>query len=177
MTQQNILYSIIGLLLGLILGFFGANYINRSAPAPIPAAQNIPGTQPRPGQPQPQAPQMPQGAAIPEVQAALEKAKNEPDNFAAQKEAGMMYYRIGRMDEALRYLTLANRIKPEDYETKVRLGNINFDSEKYEEAEKFYAAALDQKPSDVGVRTDMGLTFSSASRPTSTAPLPNTANR
>jgi tetratricopeptide (TPR) repeat protein len=157
MKQENILYSIIGLLLGLILGFFGANYINRSSAVPV-QAQNAPAAQPQPGQ---QAgPQIPQtAAAIPEVQAALEKAKNEPDNFAAQKEAGLMYYRIGRMDEALKYLTQANRIKPEDYETKVTLGNISFDSEKYQEAEKFYAAALEQKPSDVGVRTDMGLTF------------------
>jgi tetratricopeptide (TPR) repeat protein len=157
MKQQNILYGIIGLLLGLILGFFGANYINRNSAIPVQAQNNDPSIQQT-------APQIPQpktggGAAVPEVQAAIEKAKNEPDNFDAQKQAGLMYYNIGRMDEALKFFTVANRINPEDFDTNVKIGNINFDAGKFVEAEKFYTAALKQKPSDVDVRTDMGLTF------------------
>ena len=155
MNKQNILYCIIGLLLGLILGFFGANYINRNSAVPV-QAQNAPAGQTTPGAP----PQMPQGGGmIPEVQAALEKAKSEPDNFAAQKEAGMMYYRIGRLDEAQKYLAAANRINPEDFDANAMLGNISFDAGKYDDAEKFYSAALKQKPADVNVRTDLGLSF------------------
>jgi tetratricopeptide (TPR) repeat protein len=150
MNKDNVLFGIIGILLGVIVGFFGANYLNRTAgqapnvlpPAPASAPAGKPG-----------------GAMIPEVAAALDKAKNEPDNFDAQKQAGMMYYRIKNFPEALRYLTQANRINPEDRETTVTLGNINFDAEKYPEAEKFYLAALEQKPDDVDVRTDLGLTF------------------
>ncbi len=41
----------------------------------------------------------------------------------------------------------------------VHLGNANFDGEHYEEAEKWYVAALAKKPDDVNVRTDLGLTF------------------
>jgi tetratricopeptide (TPR) repeat protein len=155
MNKDNILYGIIGLLLGLILGFFGANYLNRNSAAPAPA-QNAPVMQNASGQPPPPGTG---GAMLPQVKEALDKAKNEPDNFEAQKEAGMMYDRIQRFDEALKYLTIANRIDPEDFETNVKLGNINFDAGKFEEAEKFYTAALEQKPDAVGVRTDLGLTF------------------
>lgn len=154
MKRENILFGIIGLLLGVIVGFFGANYLNRNSAAPV-QAQTAPALQSAPTSPG----QAPSGAMIPEVAAALEKAKSEPDNFAAQKQAGMMYYRIQRFDEALRYLTQANRIDPEDRETIVTLGNINFDAGKYEEAEKFYTAALEQKPEDINVRTDLGLSF------------------
>ena len=36
MTKDNILFAIIGLLAGLLIGFFGANYLNKNAPAPAP---------------------------------------------------------------------------------------------------------------------------------------------
>jgi len=158
MKQENILYGIIGLLAGLIIGFFGANYLNRTPLAPVSPASPVPNAPFAQGQ---QAPggQAPGGAMLPQVAAALDKAKSEPDNFDAQKTAGMMYYRIQNFDQAERYLAQANRINPEDYETIVTLGNIDFDAGKYPDAEKFYSAALAQKPDDVNVRTDLGLSF------------------
>ena len=65
-----------------------------------------------------------------------------------------------KVDEA----ALASAVKlaeeqPENYEAKVALGNMLFDAERLEEAEKWYAAALRQNPKDVNVRTDLGLTF------------------
>jgi tetratricopeptide (TPR) repeat protein len=162
MKKENTLYAVIGLLLGLIIGFTGANYLNRMGGAPA-QSQNGPNGPGVPNSPAGQtAPAQPGGggaAAIPQVAAALDKAKNEPDNFDAQKQAGMMYYRIQNLEQAQRYLEQANRINPEDYETKVTLGNINFDAGKYDEAEKLYTAALAQKPDDVNVRTDLGLSF------------------
>jgi tetratricopeptide (TPR) repeat protein len=153
MKQENILYGIIGLLLGVIVGFFGANYLNHTAPAPSAVPTGAPNA------PFAQGQQAPGGAMLPQVGAALDKAKSEPDNFDAQKQAGMMYYKIRNLDEATRYLTQANRINPEDRETLVTLGNISFDGDKYPDAEKFYTAALEQKPDDPDVRTDLGLSF------------------
>lgn len=158
MNKGNISFTIIGLIVGLVVGFFAANYLNRST------ATQAQGTPPQMPQvlTQPNATPGPNGAGggmIPEVQASLDKAKSEPDNFEAQKEAGMMYYRIGRFSEAQNFLIAANRIKPDDYETIVNLGNIAFSSGKFDESEKHYSKALELKPDDVSVRTDMGLTF------------------
>lgn len=41
----------------------------------------------------------------------------------------------------------------------MNLGNAYFDTEKFEEAEKWYASALVKKADVVNVRTDLGLTF------------------
>jgi tetratricopeptide (TPR) repeat protein len=95
----------------------------------------------------------------PEVQEAIAKAKQSPDDFAAQSKAAEMYYQIERFDDAITYLKAANKLKPDDRETIVHLGDANFDGDHFEEAEKWYTQALAKKADDVSVRTDLGLTF------------------
>jgi len=166
MTKDNILFGIVGLLAGLIIGFFVTNSLNKqqgfgAVSAQSPATQT--GTLP-PGHPDvppgsTAGDQQSAGANAPEVQAAIAKAKAEPDNFDAQIKAAEFYYQIQRFDGAIEFLKRANQLKPDDYETVVHLGNANFDSDKYDEAEKWYSLALSKKPDDVDVRTDLGLVF------------------
>jgi tetratricopeptide (TPR) repeat protein len=159
MNKENILFGIVGLLAGLIIGFMGANSINKQAMTQMPVAGQT-GSMPA-GHPDTTGGQGGQamGANAPEVQAAIEAARNQPDNFDAQMKAASFFYQIQRYDGALEFLTRANKIKPDDYETIVQLGNTNFDADKYEEAEKWYTQALAKKPEDVNVRTDLGLTY------------------
>ena len=96
---------------------------------------------------------------LPPVQAAVDQAKAEPDNFEAQIKAAEVYYQIQKFDGAIEFLKQANKLKPEDYETIVNLGNAYFDTGKYTDAETTYVAALVKKADDVNVRTDLGLTF------------------
>jgi tetratricopeptide (TPR) repeat protein len=155
-TKDNILFGIIGLLIGLIVGFMFTNSINQSYSSASPAMSlnaNMPSGHPNiPGGDG-------SGGSIPEVQAAIEKARNEPDNFDAQMKAAELYYQIQRFEGSIEFLARANKIKPDDYGVTVQLGNANFDANKYGEAEKWYNAALAKKPDDVDVRTDLGLTF------------------
>jgi tetratricopeptide (TPR) repeat protein len=165
---DNVLYSIIGLLLGCIVGFVCANSVNqrgfekRSTASPAPLASTdskLPPNHP----PLPSNAVADQGgdpqAMQADVQAKIKLARDEPNNFAAQKEAAEMFYQINRYDEAIDFLTRANQLKPDDYEVVVNLGNANFESERFELAEKWYTAALAKKPDDINVRTDLGLTF------------------
>jgi tetratricopeptide (TPR) repeat protein len=153
MTKENALFSIVGLLVGLIVGFVFANSVNKSAiitsGASVGVSQSLPAGQST-AQPL---------ANLPEVQAAIEKAKAEPQNFDAQVAAGDLYYKIQRFDGSVEYYAHANQIKPDDYYVMVQLGNANFELAKYEEAEKWYSQALSKTPDDVNVRTDLGLTF------------------
>jgi tetratricopeptide (TPR) repeat protein len=162
MKKESILTGLIGLFLGLIIGFMFANSVNRSAalPSSTPNAMSGNSNMP-PGHPEVTGnnPTQEQMANAPEVQAAIEKAKNEPDNFDAQVKAAEFYYQIERLDGAIEFLQRANQLKPENYELIVDLGNANFDFQKFEEAEKWYSAALTKKADDVNVRTDLGLTF------------------
>lgn len=162
MNKENSLFGIVGLLVGLIVGFMFANSVNKGAAEVSPAAamklnSNIPPGHPDIGSTT--AATGAPGAMQPEVQAAIDKAKQSPDDFDAQVKAAAMYYQIERFDDAIALLKRANQLKPEDQEVIVHLGNANFDGNHYEEAEKWYVAALAKKADDVNVRTDLGLTF------------------
>jgi tetratricopeptide (TPR) repeat protein len=156
-NKENVLFCIVGLLVGLIIGFMFANSVNQNATLQKATRQNsnLPAGHPdlsgEGG--------MTQGGSIPEVQAAIEKARNDPNNFEAQMQAAELFFQIQRFEGALEFLTRANKLKPDDYGVIVQLGNANFDADKYEEAEKWYTTALTKKPDDVNVRTDLGLTF------------------
>jgi tetratricopeptide (TPR) repeat protein len=155
MNKENILFAIVGLLVGLIVGFTFANSVNQNqavAVAPgsaVMAPGGVAGQNPNAGHME----------NAPEIQAAINLAKNEPDNFEAQLKAAEYYYQIQRFDGAIELLKRANELKPDDYSVLVHLGNAYFDSKNYEEAEKWYTTALSKNEKDVNVRTDLGLTF------------------
>jgi tetratricopeptide (TPR) repeat protein len=161
MKKENLLFGVIGLLAGLIVGFMFANSINQSAAVSVPVAadsvksnSNLP-----PGHPDIGSSKGAPGAMDPEITAAIDKAKQSPNDFDAQVKAAEAYYQIEKFDEAIALLQAANKLKPDDREVIVHLGNANFDGEHYEEAEKWYTQALAKKADDVDVRTDLGLTY------------------
>ena len=158
MSRENILFAIIGLLLGFIVGFMFASSMSQKAamPAVAGSAQGLPADHP---------PVAGQGAAAPnpqamqaQVQASLEKARNEPQNFEAQIQAADLYYQIRRFDQAIEYLLKANELKPTDYRTVVLLGMVNLDAEHYDQAEKWYRAAMKMKQDDVMVLAGLAAT-------------------
>ena len=149
MSRENLLFAIIGLLLGFIVGFmFASSMSQRTAPPQTAASsQGLPADHPPVGA---QNAPNPQGMQA-EVQASIEKARNEPKNFDAQVKAAELYYQIQRYDQALEYLLKANQIQPTDYRTVVLLGMVNLDAGHYDTAEKWYRAALKMKSDDVMV--------------------------
>ena len=157
MSRENILFAIIGLLLGFIVGFmFASSMAQKNAMQPATAGA-LPADHPpvsgAGGQnaPNPQAMQA-------QVQASLEKARNEPQNFEAQIQAADLYYQIQRYDQALEYLLKANQLKPTDYKTVVLLGLVNLDAGHFDQAEKWYRAALKMKSDDVMVLAGLAAT-------------------
>lgn len=158
MNKENVLFGIIGLLLGCVIGFMYANSVNQGGPVrPVPVAGMPSNTAIPPGHPDIGAGG--NSGMQPAVQEAIEKARAAPDDYEAQIKAAEMYYQIQRFDGAIEFLKRASQLKPDDYETTVNLGNAYFDAQKYEDAEKSYSAALAKKADDVNVRTDLGLTF------------------
>ena len=153
MDKKGLAIGVVGLIIGLTIGFFGANYLNRqdnipagnmTDPSGVPGGNTqIPGA----------------NVQLGDVQVVLDRAKNEPQNYDAQIKAGQMYSRIQRFDQALEFYERAHKIKPDDFDANVQLGNGYFDARKFEKAGEFYSKALKINPRDVGVRTDFGLTF------------------
>ena len=165
MNAKNLLYGIGGLIIGLIAGFFIANSINRSANNNQSVAQadaNPPfaDSQTHAADIKPANPANPaNGAMMPDVQETLDKAGNDPNNFAAQMEAGEMYKQIGRSDKAIEYYEQGVKIKPQDFQANVVLANAYFDAKQYEKAGDYYERALLINPQDANARADLGSTF------------------
>lgn len=149
MSRENLLFAIIGILLGFIVGFMFASSMSQKAVTQQTAAsQNMPADHPPVGRAQ-NAPD-PQAVRA-EVAASLEKARNEPNNFEAQIKAAELYYQIQRYDQAIEFLLKANQIKPTDYRTVVILGLVNLDAGHYDQSEKWYRAAMKMRSDDVMV--------------------------
>jgi len=176
MNKNGVMFGVLGLIVGLVVGFMGANSINRSAagPAPAGASTMMPTTGSGTGNPNLPADHPPIGAstgaaepggdapsggALPQVMQAIDKAKQQPNDYDAQMTAADLYYQIQRFDDAATFYEAAAKLKPSEVEPLIKAGNANFDGEKYADAEKWYLLALAKKPNDINVRTDLGLTF------------------
>jgi tetratricopeptide (TPR) repeat protein len=153
MSRENLLFAIIGILLGFIVGFmFASSMSQKQASQQLAAASQgaLPADHPPIGGDQGQSTPDPQAMRA-QVNSQLEKAKNEPNNFDAQVQAAELYYQIQRYDQAIEFLLKANQLKPTDYRTVVILGMVNLDAGHFDTAEKWYRAAMKMKSDDVMV--------------------------
>jgi tetratricopeptide (TPR) repeat protein len=150
MNRENLLFAIIGILFGFIVGFMSASIMNQKYGPSSPtatASQALPADHPPVGA---QNAGNPQGMQA-EVQESIAKAKNEPKNFDAQLKAAELYYQIQRYDQAIEFLLKANELQPTDYRTVAVLGMVNLDAGHFDTAEKWYRAAMKIKQDDTMV--------------------------
>lgn len=150
MTRDNLLFAIIGVLFGFIVGFLFASSMNQrygpGAPTAASSSAALPSDHPPVGS---NAGAPSSGNMQAEITAQIEKARKEPNNFEAQIKAAELYYQIQRFDPAIELLLKANQLKPDDYQTLVALGLVNLDAGHYDVAEKWYKAALLKRSDDV----------------------------
>ncbi|HJZ81186.1 MAG TPA: tetratricopeptide repeat protein [Pyrinomonadaceae bacterium] len=151
MTRDNLLFAIIGILLGFIVGFLLASNISQREAATrgsgsAAASQNLP-----PNHPPVAGDQTGEGGQqmLASVQAAMKQARENPGDFDAQVTAAKLQYQIQRYDQAIEYLLAANKVKPKDWDVLAMLGVANLDAGHFDAAEKWYQAALLQKPNDM----------------------------
>ena len=160
MNRENVLFSVVGLLLGYVVAFHLVVYVNQSqsAPAAATAGQMAEGLSA--GQPSAAGEG---GADRQRLLAAAEEsaraAREKPDDFDAQRKAAEGYFRAGSFEDAIDFMTRASKLRPEDYETVVRLGNIYSSAGRFEDAARWYEAALAKRPDDSDTRSELALTF------------------
>lgn len=164
MDKKKLLYGAIGVLLGLIGGYFGTDMLNHNMASATDAAKiagannaELPPDHPPTGAP---AEENASGGGMQgDVAAVIQQARNEPTNFDSQMKAASLFAQINRQDQALEFYQKAYALKKTDLGVLVALGNAHFDLRHYVEAERFYREALKVKPDDVNVRTDLGLSY------------------
>ncbi|MBV9958179.1 MAG: tetratricopeptide repeat protein [Acidobacteria bacterium] len=177
MNKNNILFGIIGLLAGFMIGFIFANSVARPATGAKPAqASAKPPTAQNSGQngaqQSGQSGADPQTLSEDEVKRAIAAGDEKPDDIELQHKLGLALYRYASYTQDARYLPDVARFlkraydaNPNDRDLTVTLGNVLFDiaqkddPSRFAEARVYYLKALEMKSADADVRTDLGLTY------------------
>ncbi len=173
---KNILYSLVGVLLGFFIGFTIANFSGRprlgattggntSAGRPVDPAQGD-------GQLPPGHPNLNDGsgagsaaATSGQAQAAMDAADRSPQDFTAQIRAAATFYQLEAFDKAEFYLNRALALKPDDPDALTGMGHTKYDTGDYVGASTYYEKILAQRPGDADVRADLGSTYSRRTPP------------
>ena len=154
MTRENILFGVVGLLLGYVIAFHLVVHINQTRPdgsGVLPEGH----------------PALAGGGASggdtqrlkAAADAAARTADDSPKDFDAQVKAAEAYIEANGFDDAAAFLVRANALRPDDYNTLVRLGTVYSAASRFDEAERWYKAALDKNPNDLDARSELALTY------------------
>jgi tetratricopeptide (TPR) repeat protein len=175
--KTNILYLTIGLLAGLMVGFLSANMVGR---ARLEQAQMASGTGSRPegqsasgkGAAPANGAQKKPPVTEEQIREAIAKADSKPDDIDLQKNFGRALYHYANqtqdpryLEDVVRFLKRVYDANPKDREITVELANALFDigqtsvPEGFSKARVYYLKALEMKPDDASVHTDLGLTY------------------
>lgn len=167
MHKNTIIFVFIAALFGFVGGFWLANSINRSAAntaAPqIAAASNANSSKNNDEL----------DLTDDEINAKIAEADKNASNFSFQKDLGTALYRyavmkqnVGLLAESARILNRANSLKAKDFDVLTALGHAHFDigfakkdAAEYQKAREIYIEALEIKPGDADISTDLGLTW------------------
>ncbi|MCP9492972.1 MAG: tetratricopeptide repeat protein [Pyrinomonadaceae bacterium MAG19_C2-C3] len=171
MTISKIKYALLGLVAGLIAGFFITNEVNRREAEGLRAAL-VQAQSTANNASSPKRNEEPPRLSSEELQAAIGRADANPKDVYQQRNLGQALYLYAAntgdaatLRDAVRLLRRAHELDPKNYDTLVLLGNALFDSGKlgdansFTEARTFYQEALRQRPDDINVRTDLGLAY------------------
>src|SRR5918993_3449046 len=155
MNRENTLFAAVGLLLGYAAAFTLVVYLNQG-PAPAARGQAAGGAASS-GQPMNAVKE--QQRLESEAAQATQKARQEPENFEAQVAAANASVGTGDYEGAIDFLTRANKLRPDDYDTLLMLGRANFEARRYDVAGRWYTDALKRKPEDLDARSELALTY------------------
>lgn len=146
MNKYKYLTGLIGLAIGFGVAFSWTQKFNRenastatsSASAPQAAAGGAGGQQAMMGQ----------------VAQTIEKAKTNPKDFDAQKDAASLFYQIGRTAEAVEFLEKAHEIDPTRFsalKAEAFMAQSYAQQKKYAESEAWFDRAIDANPGDAEI--------------------------
>lgn len=152
--QKHVITGILGLVVGAVAGFWGANSLNRTgSDIGSPAGNGLTvdgGTQPV----QANGPGVSQ-----DVAETLAAAEREPGNFVVQMKTGDLYAQIGRFEQAIEFYKRGLALRPNDKQALLVAANAYFDAGRYEVAGDHYAKVLEIEPGNITARTDLGTTY------------------
>jgi tetratricopeptide (TPR) repeat protein len=130
LAKKAFVYAVVGLGIGLIVGFRLANDQYRKRISDATQAQALQAaSQLQSGGPAANSQEM-----INQTRAIIEKARQNPNDFDAQIQAADQFMQIRRPEGAMEFLLQANKLRPADNEVMSELAGAYFFQEKFPEA-------------------------------------------
>lgn len=124
MSRENILFGVVGLLLGYVIAFHLVVYINHTQPGDAAA---LPDGHPSLAGGGAEAGAGGEAQRIKSAaEAAARTAEESPKDFDAQLKAAMAYMDAGGFDEASNFLARANALRPDDLDVRSELAVTYF---------------------------------------------------
>jgi tetratricopeptide (TPR) repeat protein len=158
---RDIIVGAGGLVIGLLVGFWGANSLNR--PDALSSTQSdmqqmaLNQAMGHNGQPT--------SGLQPDIGEVLATAEQQPGDFVTQMKAGDLYAQIGKFDKAIEFYQKGLALKPDDIQANLVLANAYFDAGQFENAGKTYEHILSIDPKNAAARTDLATTFIERANP------------
>jgi tetratricopeptide (TPR) repeat protein len=158
MNRENVLFILVGLLVGYVAAFHLVVYVNQNEAAggaTQAAGTGLPGDHPElPTNDVKERQRLETAAAE-----AARVARGDAQNFDAQLAAARSLREARDYEGAIDFLTRANQLRPDDYQTLVELGHANTAAGRFDTAERWYLAALAKQPDDGDVRSELAATY------------------
>jgi len=175
---KNILYSLAGLLLGCVLGFFIANAGGRQRSASNMTASNQPSStgslshSSESGQLPPGHPNINNtgnansaSALTAQSQAAMDEADRNPQDFTAQIRAAAIFFQLGSFDKATLYLNRSLALQPDNPDALTGMGQTKYETGDYAAAATYFEKVLAKNPNDADLHADLANTYAKRTPP------------
>ncbi|HYV05041.1 MAG TPA: tetratricopeptide repeat protein [Blastocatellia bacterium] len=154
MNKNKYLAGLIGLAIGFAVAFYFTQKINREgATTAAGIGSAAPGAASGAGG---------QQAMMGQVAQTIEKAKSNPKDFDAQRDAATVFYQIGRNAETVEYLEKAHEIDPVKFsalKADAFIAQHYFQQKKYPEAETWFNRAIKAEPSEADLYVALAETY------------------
>jgi tetratricopeptide (TPR) repeat protein len=130
--KNRIGFSVIGVLIGLVIGFKWANYNYRETASAASKAEIAKTAAQVAAQPN----------AAQQAMESIKKARENPNDFDLQRLAAEQVMRIQRPEGALPFLQQANKLKPDNADVMADLAAVYFDQRQFAEAVSWARQAI-----------------------------------
>lgn len=155
MNKNKYLAGLLGLVVGFGVAFYFTQKINREGATSTAAGQpsGMPGAAPGAGG---------QQAMMGQVAQTIERAKSNPRDFDAQRDAATVFYQIGRNTETVEYLEKAHDIDPmrfSELKADAFIAQHYFEQKKYGESETWFNRAIKADPGEADLYVALAETY------------------
>lgn len=177
MNRDNLLYGLMGVVIGMVLAYPLFESMSTRQPALRPPGQadasgqpgamgvpnaGMPGAAPGAG---PAAGAPAGGPAVERVRQLQARIRENPEDADAVLELARLNFQINDRVRARDLLEQYHGLRPDDYDALLTLANVSFDTGEFAKAREFYESYFEARPATPDILTDLGVAYRNLQQP------------